>query len=347
VRRRALLRSADQERTLGVWMRNLLMTLMLLCTLAPTTLGCASAKSKVRSEEPLKPPTDPWSWLPETSTTIGRVAVDALRGTQLWPLWTELEGEQKLASWVSVNKIARVTFGGTGQTRDEMSYVAALEGPFAEDELAQLAARDHVTAEVRGLLKVYARPEGYWTQLTPRLIVMCTPDRIDDLVARASQGDGTPVKQGALWKSLADRIFLETTQVGLLADDPDGSRRAMIDRQAARFGLGAFAKDANRLGLGIEVGAEYRVVAVAEAPDEERAVSTGEAVKKTIETVGSNFFVRMLGVTALLAKVRISNVDNYVFARAIISEVDFNEVVERVRSALTLANGAGSLGGLP
>src|ERR1700712_4424451 len=180
-------------------MRKLLLSLMLV-----VVTGCAGGKSKVESAaEPPKPPENPWSWLPETSTTVGRLAVEELRKTELWPLWREIEGEQKLASWVSIDKIERVTFGGTGQTREDMSYVAALEGSFLGNELAQLGRRDGVVAQKRGLLKVYQRPDGYWTQIAEGLILVCTADRIDDLVARASLGDGTAVKETTMWKSLA------------------------------------------------------------------------------------------------------------------------------------------------
>ncbi|MDB4977234.1 MAG: hypothetical protein JWN48_5575 [Myxococcaceae bacterium] len=333
-------------------MRKLLMTFMTCMTvlgIAATGVGCGGARSKVDSAADLetpKPPTNPWSWVPETSTTVGRIGVEELRKTQLFPLWRELEGEQKLASWVAVDKIARVTFGGTGQTREDMSYVAALEGEFFDNELAQLAKRDNVTAEERGLLLLYRRPEGYWSQIAPGLIIMCTPDRVDDMVARAGHGDGTAVKEGALWKSLATRVSMETAHVGILAEDPDGTGRAMLDKQASRYGLGSFARDATRLGLGIEVGTEYRFVAVAETPDEQKANATSEEVKKTIDTVANNFFVRMLGIGALISKVRVSNANNYVFVRGTVAEADFNNVIERVHSALSLANGAGSLGEL-
>ncbi|MDB4988438.1 MAG: hypothetical protein JWN04_3616 [Myxococcaceae bacterium] len=324
-------------------MRKLWMTLI-LCLVA----GCAGSKSKVESaSEPAKPPHNPWSWLPETSAMVGRIAVAELKKTQLWPLWHEIEGEQKLASWISIDKVAHVTFGGTGQTREDMSYVAALEGEFAGNELATLSRRDHVVAEKRGLLKVYRRPEGYWAQISPELILVFTADRLEEVVARAALGDGTAIKEGALWKSLAARVSIETAHVALLAEDPEGKGRALLDKQASRYGLGSFARDASRVGLGIEVGAEYRFIAVAETPDEQRSNATAEEVKKTLDSISSNFFVRMLGIGALLSKVRVSNDSQYVFVRGNVPEVDFNEVIQRVHSALSLANGAGSLGELP
>ena len=47
-----------------------------------------------------------------------------------------------------------------------------------------------------------------------------------------------------------------------------------------------------------------------------------------------------------MSKVRVSNDTNYVFVRGTVAEVDFNNVLQRVHSALSLANGAGSLGEL-
>ena len=328
-------------------MRKLLATLM-VCGVALMSAGCAGTKTKVESvPAPPEPPKNPWSWLPQDSSVVGRIAIEELRKTELWPLWSEVEGEQKLSSWVALAKLSRVTFGGTGQSRQDMSYVAALEGSFSATELADLAERDHVTAEERGLLKIYKRPEGYWTQISPGLVVMCTPDRIDALVARASQGDGTQIKQSALYKSLAERVQLESAHVGIVAEDPDGKGHALIDRQAARYGVGSLAQEAVRLGIGVEVGSEYRVVAVAETADEQKANALSEEVKKTLDSVAGNFFVRMLGVGALIGKLRVSNDTQYVFVRGNVPEVDFNEVIARVHSALSLANGAGSLGGLP
>lgn len=327
-------------------MRKLVLTLMLGAVVL-VGVGCAGTKTSSAVPAPPKPPENPWSWLPEGSTVVGRIAIDELRKTALWPLWSEIEGEQRLASWVDLPKVTRVTFGGTGQSREDMSYVAVLEGPFGETELSVLAQRDQVSAERRGLLTVYKKPEGYWTQITPRLIVMCTPDRIDALVLRASQGDGTLIKEGALYKALGERVKLDTAHVGLLADDASGVGREQLEQRAARFGLGSLMRDATRVGLGIEVGSEYRAVAVAETADEQKANALSGEMKQTLDSVASNFFVRMLGIGSLLAKVRVSNDTRYVFVRGNVPEVDFNEVIQRVHSALSLANGAGSLGELP
>jgi hypothetical protein len=116
-------------------MRKLVLTL-LLGAVVLVGAGCAGTKAKPAVvPPPPKPPENPWSWLPETSSVVGRIALDELRKTALWPLWSEIEGEQKLSSWVALPKVTRVTFGGTGQSREDMSYVAVLEGVFDEGEL--------------------------------------------------------------------------------------------------------------------------------------------------------------------------------------------------------------------
>lgn len=317
--------------------------LLMIATLCLGWLGCAGSQSKVESSLPTEPPQDAWSWVPADSHVVGRVGLAELRKTELWPLWNELQGEQQLRSWVALDKVSRVTFGGTGQSQEDLSYVAALEGDFAIDELRILAKRDNVKSQRRGLLRVYLRPEGFWTQISDNLILMCTYDRLDALVARARSGAGVPVKESALYKSLAERVAIDSAHVTLLAEDPDGKGRALIDKQLARYGMGAFAREAVRLGVSVEIGSDYRTVAVAETADEERAEALQGEVRKSLETVAGNLFVRMLGISALLDKFRVSNVSNYVYVRGNVSELDFNTVIERVRAALSLAAGAGSL----
>lgn len=306
--------------------------------------GCGGRQTKVEAPPPPKPPADAWSWVPQSSTTIGRIGLTELRKTKLWPLWTRLQGEQQLASWVALDKIERVTFGGTGQSQNDVSYVAALEGEFAIEELPMLAERDHVAVETRGLLHVYQRPEGFWTQINDKLIVVCTADRIDELVARASAGEGVPVRASALYQSLAERVEIATAQVALLAEDPEGKARARIDQQLSRFGMTGLARDANRVGVSLEIGADYRLIGVAETADDERAQVLQDEVKKSLDSISSNLFVRMLGISALIGQLRVSSDTRYVFLRGNVSEIDFNTVIERVESALSLAAGAGSLG---
>ena len=314
----------------------------LLCLSA----GCGASQSRVAAPPPPKPPQQAWSWVPANATTVGRIGLTELRKTKLWPLWTQLQGDQKLASWVALDKIERVTFGGTGQSESELSYVAALEGEFAIEELPMLAERDQLKVERRGLLRVYQRPEGYWTQINDKLIVMCTADRIDELVARASAGEGVPVRESALYKSLAERVEIGKAHVVLLAEDPEGTGRARIDAQLSRFGMSALAREANRVGVSLEIGADFRVVAVAETADEEHAQVLQDELKKSLDAVASNLFVRMLGVSSLIGQLRVSHETSHVFLRGNVSVLDFNTVIERVESALSLAAGAGSLIGV-
>lgn len=318
----------------------------LLCSLSLLwLLGCVAATPKVVAPPPPpKPPEDPWSWLPEDATTIGHVELTALRKSQLWPLWSELEREQHLTSWVALDKVDELSFGGSGQSRDDLSFVASLEGSFSEGELGELAARDQLAPEQRGLLTVYRRPDAVWTQINSKLIVACTPDRLDALVARASAGPGTPVKQGGLFRSLAERTGLEQAHAAIIAEDSEGKRKDLIERQASRYGLGSIVREAVRLGASLEVGSSYRLVAVAEAADATRAEGLETAVRDKLDALASNFLVRILGVGKLISSLRPSTDGNYVFVRADVAEEELNQLLHRLQGALDLAGGLSSAG---
>lgn len=304
-------------------------------------LGCAGAKPKPEAALPPKPPENPWSWLPEQATTIGRAELRDLRNSQLWALWGELERTQHIASWVDLAKVDVITFAGSGQNREDASYVAALEGAFSQAELRALAQRDGVAPETHGLLTVYRRPDSVWTQITPKLIVTSSPDRAEALIARASAGPATAIKEGALYRSLAERVELERVDAALLADDPDGSRRASVERTAARYGLGAIARDSQRLGFGLEVGAEYRLVAVAEAPDGTRAQALEADVRDKLDALSSNFLVRILGLGKAIASLRAASDGNYVIVRGALPEEELAQLIQRTQGALSVTSGLG------
>jgi hypothetical protein len=301
----------------------------------------ASSSSKLLPAAVRKPPEDPWSWVPENGTTIGRLDLSELRRTPFWPLWSEVEREQKLTSWVDLNKVERITFGGAGKSRDDLSYVASLEGAFSERELVELAARDQIVAEKRGLLTLYRRPEGVWTQITSKLIVVATLDRLDELVARAESLPGAKAKETALYRSLADRVELASAHAVLLAEDPDGSGRAQLERHASRVGLGTLTRDSVRLGVGVQVGADYRVVAASETADAAHAELQQAELKQTLDSLSRNFIVRMLGMGSLLARLQVSGEGNYVYLRGTLPEVDLANALKRVHGALGLAQGVG------
>lgn len=320
--------------------RRSLLGLLFLCAV----LGCAGAQRKVEQPVPPKPPEDPWSFMPATATVLGHLEVDVLRGSELWPLWRELEGEQRIASWVEISKIAEVTFAGFGHSEQDASYVAALEGRFAANELQELAVRDQVVPEVRGLLTLYRRPEAIWTQITPRLIVAFSPDRLDELVARASAGPGTPVKDAPLYRSLAGPVGLERAHIGLLADDVEGKRRALVERQASRLGVGSIVREAERVGVSLDVGATYHLTAVAEAADAARAALLEADVRDRLDALSSNFMVRILGVARLVESLRVGREDDRVFVRAAIPQQELNPLLHRLRGVLDIAGGAAAAG---
>jgi hypothetical protein len=287
--------------------------------------------------EQAKPPLDPWAWLPPDGTFVGKVSLTELRKTQLWPLWAEVEQEQHIDAWVPLDQISRVTFAGTGQSTEDASYIAALEGDFAQQALATLAEKDGTPRERHGILTFYRRPDALWTQVDPTLIIVCTPDRVVQVADRAEAGAGTPVKDAPLYQALAERIALPAAHVALLAEDPDGKGRAMLDRRAAQYGLAQFTQDAKRLGISVEITADYRVVAIAEAPDEAHAQALETATRDKLESVANNMFVRMLGLGGMVSRMRVSGDANYVFVRGTIPEVDFNAAVERLHRMMSVA----------
>jgi hypothetical protein len=287
-----------------------------------------------------KPPLDPWSWLPADASFVGRVALADLRKTQLWPLWAEVEQEQHIDAWVPLDKVTHVTFGGTGQTVENLSYIAVLQGPFSLLELSTLAKQDRTPRERRGLLTFYRRPDALWTQVDEKLIIVCTPDRVAQVADRAAlAGPGTPVKDAPLYKALAERIALPLSHVAIMAEDPEGKGKAMLDQQAERYGMGSFTADAKRLGLSVEIGAEYRVVAVAETADEERAEALQSATKDKLSTVANNMIVRMLGLGGMVGRLRVSSDQSFVFVRGTVPEVDFNAAVDRLHRMMSVARG--------
>jgi hypothetical protein len=316
-----------------------------LALLLSAALGCGAAKPNVAAQPPPpKPPDDPWSWLPEDATTVGTLQLNQLRRSQLWPI---VEREQPIQSWVDLGKVERLTFGGSGQTVEDGSYVAALEGNFAEGELRELAVRDQLAPEQRGLLTLYRRPDSVWTQINAKLIVTCSLDRADALVARAGAGPGTAVKERELYRSLAARVALDSAHLAILADDPEGTRRAALERRAARIGLASVVRDAVRLGVGLEVGAQYRLVAVAEAADGARAQALEADVREKLDALSSNLLVRILGVSKLIGSLHPSSDANYVVLRGDVPEEELNQLLHRLQGAMNLTGSVGPSIGQP
>jgi hypothetical protein len=299
----------------------------------------ACGKPAETAREIPKPPLDPWSWVPPDSTIVGKVALADLRKTQLWPLWAEVEKEQRIDAWVPLEKVKNITFGGTGQTVDNLSYIAGLEGEFSLLELSTLAKQDNTPRERHGILTFYRRPDSLWTQVDETLIIVCTPDRVMQVADRAVAGPGTPVKDAVLYKTLADRVGLPMAHVALMAEDPEGKGRAMLDQHAEQYGLGQFTQDAKRLGFSVEISADYRIVAVAETPDEDRAQALETASREKLGAVANNMFVRMLGLGGMVSRMRVSGDQNFVFVRGTVPEVDFNAAVDRLHRMLSVAKG--------
>lgn len=305
---------------------------LLALALVPCLFGCAGRQKGAEAGATPKPPRDPWSWVPDDATLIGRADLDRLRATPLWPLWTDAAGRNGIVSWVDLATVSTVTFGGTGDDPNHASYVAALEGRFREDTLRSLAARDGIAAEQRGLLTTYRRPDGIWTQISDALIVTASADRLEALVSRAS-GGGLPVKESALYRALAERIALTDSHLALAADDSSGSRRASIDRDARRLGLGSIARDAKRFGAGLATGGSYRLVAVAEAESAARAEALASDVRSKLDALSSNFLVRMLGIGPLLEGLKTAQDGNFVIVRGDVDEGAVNGLLSQLERA--------------
>ncbi len=313
----------------------------LCAVIALALFGCAAGKPKPEALPTPKPPDDPWSWMPQDAAFLGRADLDALRKTAFWPLWNQLQPAPEQAGWVDLAKVARVTFAGRGHTREDVSYIAALEGSFGEAELRELAARDQLAPEPRGLLTLYRRPDGVWTQISPGLIVTGSPDRLEQLVARASAGPGALIESTPLYMSLASKVELARAHVTLLAEDPDGQGRAMVARQANRYGFGDVTREATRVGIGLELGADYRLAAVAQAADAARAQALEVQVREAINGLANNFLVRMLGFGGLLAQLRVADDGSYVIVRGVFPEVELSELLRRMQGAFSLAGAGG------
>lgn len=316
--------------------RRVLLRAALVLALAGAALGCAH-KQPVTPPRPT-PPTDPLSWVPEESSVIGHVHLDALRDTPLWkPMWSEVTRQQRIASWVDLAKIEAITFGGTGKTRQDTAYIAALVGRFDPAELRTLAARDGVAPEARGLLTVYRRPDGDWAQISERLIVTCTPNRLEALVARASAGAGRKIEESALYRSLADRVDLMGAHLAVIAEDREGDQRAAFDRRAATFGLGSIARDASRVGVALTAGRTYQVLGAAEAESSARAQSLASSVRNALDGFAGNILVRALGVSGLIGALQTTQDGNYVLVRGALPEGELNAVLGRLSGAMELA----------
>lgn len=320
--------------------------------LALVMLGCAGRTAPPTVPAPPPLPTDPWSWLPgEGASTVGHVALEPLRASALWPLLGDLQKQPQLALWVEADKISRVVFAGRseGEERESaagVSYVAALEGRFVPDELRALAARDGVAAEPRGRLTLYRRADAVWTQITPTLLLACSADRVDALVARADRGPGVPVHEAAVYRSLAGRVGLEQADLGLIAEDPEGKGRALLDRRASGYGLEAL-RDAVRLGVGLDVGPAYHLQVAAETPDAPRAQALEQDARQALQGLSENLVLRMLGFGSLLAKLRVESEGSYVFVRGQLPEREVATALERVQGAFKLAPGARPALGAP
>ena len=327
-------------------------------------LGCAlvlaacSHKPKVESAPPPpKPPTEPLAWVPDDANVVGRVALEPFRKTEMWAMWSELQRDnQPFMSFIDLALVEEVTLGGKleGQQPDSTaqasseglpsarrpSFVSVIRGRFGADYLAKLAVKHQLTAQQRGLLTVYARPQEQWAQLSPELLLVFSADRADAVVARAGQGDGVALRKTALYQSLAARLAFETADLALIAEDTSGAGRQMLREQGAPSSLGALADDVTRAGISVDVGPEVGVAAVAETPDGAQAQELQQRVTRTLDALARNLIVGILGLRPVISALKTSNEQNFVTVRGNIPQADLTPALRKLSTMLQMASAA-------
>ncbi len=290
-------------------------------------LGCGHTP-KVQAPEPLKPPSEPLAWLPEDASLVVRVELAPLRDSPFWKMWNDLQpGSDTFAEWVDLERVDEILLGGRMARERLGSFVAALKGRFGAGYLTQRALADQTLAEPRGLLTIYKRPDAVWTQVSPELLVVCSPDRLEALVERAGRGPGLPIKNDALYRSLAGRLALEASHLAILAEDPEGEGREALKKHGARFGLAPLLNNVARAGIAIEVGANVVVTAAAETPSVGHALELERSVRNTLEALSLNIIVGVLGLRPALAALKPSTDGNYVYVRGSMAEADVQKLL--------------------
>jgi hypothetical protein len=324
--------------------------------LALFMLACAGSQKPAEPPPPPAPPTEPGAWLPADANVVARVVLEPFRGTPLWKLWTDVSRSgQPFTDFIDLSLVDEITLGGHLEeapagapaaspdaplARHQPRFVAAVRGRFGAGYLAGLATSHQLAVQQRGQLALIARPDEVWCQITPELILAFSPDLTEQVVARASAGPGFPVREGVLYKSLAGRVGFEAADLALLAEDTSGAGKEALRTQSSR--LANLADDVQRAGLSVDMGTDVLVKAVAETPDAAKAEALHQSVAQTLDSLGRNLFVGILGLRPVVTALKPSSEANFVKVDGSIASADLTPVLNRLSSMLELAAQAGT-----
>ncbi|MFT3922454.1 MAG: hypothetical protein QM778_07970 [Myxococcales bacterium] len=308
--------------------------------------ACGGAKPAAVAPPPPTPPTDAMAWMPEDSMVLGHALIAPFKGTPFWDLWASMQAKQRrLQFWVDSNLVDELTLSAKNVESAQPSFVAVVKGRFGEGYLEGLGTREQLVAQQRGLLRLYVRPEAVWCQLNAELILAASADRADWLVARASQGPATPIKDAPLYNALAGRLGFETAELAVLVDDPEGKGKQRLEEDSARFGVGipsGMIDEMRRAGVAVDMGPEIALLAVGEAATPEGAQSMRESAEHSLNSLTNNMFVGMFGLRPFVSAIQAENEGNHVKVHAKYLATDLYGLLSKLQSVLGMASGRGA-----
>jgi hypothetical protein len=301
-----------------------------LCLVA-LALGCNKAAPKPAVPAVPVPPHEPLAWLPDDVSVIGRIDPPALRATPLWALWDlVLREPAAVGALVDPNKITRGVFAGSETPEHQPSFVAALSGDFGAGSVAAAAQLAQIPAEPAGLLTFFRRERVAYAQVYDDLVLVCSLDRLEALSARASLGDAVKLHDTLLFKALSARLRWDQVDFALIAEDPSGQAKAMAERRAERYGFPLPIKDLLRAGVGLKLGPTTALAVVAEAPDEAQAAALRGALEGTLDGLGGNMLVALVGLRDFVRALHVGQDANFVQIAGEQPQAEFNGALVRL-----------------
>jgi hypothetical protein len=300
--------------------------------------ACAAQSKKPEVPAVPVPPREPLAWLAEDSSFLGKIVLAPFRSTPLWSLWEQAQQDPAAqASLIDASKIERVIFAGNDSGTESASFVAAVNGTFAQGELDTLAKQRNIAPEPRGLLTFYRAGQVAFAQVYPDLILVCSLDRVDAVAARAGQGDAIKIRDSALYRSLADRLGFHDLDLAMLAEDSRGELKARAERQAKRYGFAFSAQDIVRAGAGLKLGASSLLSLRVETTGEAQAQALKGSVEAALAGLEANLFVGLLGIRPLIKALGASQEGSYVAVSGNLASEDLNRALDRLAAMLGVA----------